>query len=59
MGEYFTNMYASSADPGNSVDPVGVSESSDQELATAAAAVENDKNGLQDPTTGMIFFCSL
>ena len=31
-------------------------ESSDQELATAAAAVENDKNGLQEAITapGMV-----
>jgi hypothetical protein len=36
----------------------GLGESSDHELATAAAAVENDKNGLQEAITtapGMIY----
>ena len=48
-------MFLCSGDPGGVVDASdlsgGLSGSSDQELATAAAAVENDKNGLQEAVT--------
>jgi hypothetical protein len=49
------NIFLCSGDPGGVVDASdlsgGLSGSSDQELATAAAAVENDKNGLQEAVT--------
>ena len=43
-------MFLCQGDPGSVVDSM-TGESSDHELATAAAAVENDKNGLQEAIT--------